>query len=199
MEWSLVTVDPSLRNLGIAIFKMKDNEITELSYLGSIQNSKKDNKDWFARCSLMVRAVENIVYSILGDEIFYMITETQENWFGAKGTDSKNAGSIQKLYYFTGALSQAFSCDDKFKGAYGVGPSTWKGQTPKDAMMRRARIWIESRGWDASGYTHDAAEALLIGKYAEKKDFDFNTHFSLLNDRSIRAGISYLKMETYNS
>lgn len=167
MKWTLITIDPSLRNLGIAMFGMTDEHISSLMCLGGIHNPAKDNDDWFLRASLMVQAVETFIESVrVTGEPFLLVTETQENWFGPKGEDSKNSGAIQKLYFFTGALSQLFPRVANYEGAYGIGPSTWKGQVSKEVMMDRAHRWLEAKGWgEPLNMTHDIAEALLLGKY----------------------------------
>lgn len=170
--WQLVTIDPSLRNLGIAAFEMQGAGVEKLLYVGAIHARYKSSSAtaWFVHSNAMVKAVDHLIHAIIDvKKPFLIVTETQENWFGSKGAASKDAGSIQKLYFFTGALSQILQQEEGFRGIYGVGPSTWKGQVPKEVMMRRAKNWASLGSWTLTGLTHDAAEAFLLGKYVEMK------------------------------
>jgi len=132
---------------------------------------KYDNKTiWMNKSMIMAANVAKTVYLADPEATQRMfVTETQENWFGEKGEHSKNSGAIQKLYFFTGILCKAMSELPRMNSIYGIGPTQWKGQAPKDVMQKRAVKFGKSMNeFIKTGMKHDAGEALLIGKYALK-------------------------------
>lgn len=104
----------------------------------------------------------------------WLVCETPDNWFTDKGMDSKNAGDIQKLYWFVGALLGAI----QHRAAGGIGlqeiwttiPKAWKGQTPKRIMVERAMRQLDRCGiWPEKTIPDDAGEAVLLARIAGEK------------------------------
>jgi hypothetical protein len=167
-EWKLVTIDPSLRNLGFTIFTMLNNGIRTVDWLGDISLTPPIPKEttWIQIASSMANATYKLLYNHVGHIPVAFIVETQENWAGPKGIHSKDTGAIQKLYFFTGILSHKLTRITTPLGVWGVGPTHWKGQTPKKIMIRRAKAFCAELNINHAKFSDHAAEALLLGRYA---------------------------------
>jgi len=168
-EVTLIAIDPSMRNLGYALYTI-DRGLATLQALGSTHMQGNTVYTWqkyaydMACKSTDVIAVE--IESYLAERVV-IVTELQEVFSGAKGQMSMDAGAIQKLYFFTGAMVRCLSALPRVEGVWGVTPTHWKGQINKTVSMRRAQSIIKAGlGETKPDIPHDTAEAVLIGKYA---------------------------------
>ena len=169
---TLVSIDPSMRNLGYAIYTLPNWVDYRLWEIASAHMPGKAHKNWYRDAYEMAHAsaqcIEIAVEKIHRAQHLIFICELQESWQGPKGQMSVDAGAIQKLYFFTGIFMRRLREIPGYTGLWGVTPTNWKGQAPKSVMMDRAKIVIDHHlGQDkGEGIPHDVAEAVLIGKYA---------------------------------
>lgn len=194
----LVSIDPSMRNLGYAVHAIIDWNKGKLVEVGAIKNSEKEGMSTWHHIALSTAAmVSQTVERFLAGEDYFIpyivvVTELQEVFHGPKGVAAMDAGMIQKLYFFTGLMISRLLEVQGVTSIWGVTPTHWKGQVPKDIMMKRAIAYAEQQGQGGGkDFTHDAAEAVLIGKYALSKltwerrsdswtQLGFNQHIELI-------------------
>jgi hypothetical protein len=190
---TLVSIDPSMRNLGYAIYNIPNWSDYRLREIASVHMPGRAVKNWYQEAYLMAhasaRSIEAALDMVHSAEHLVFICELQESWQGPKGQMSVDAGAIQKLYFFTGVFMRQLREIKHYTGLWGVRPTNGKGQMPKDVAMRRARVVIDKHlGQDkGQGIPHDVAEAILIGKYAcnhimkVEDHIDFNTPLYLIH------------------
>jgi hypothetical protein len=173
----VIGIDPSLGNLGMSIYSLNRQKTEKVYFI----HQPLGGSDWMLRATQMAMQVEHeiVMLSRLDMNRVFLIIETPSNWFTEKGMDSKNAGDIQKLYWFVGCIAHAcahYPVDELWT----VIPSAWKGQTPKPIMVDRACTHLEDcnvRDKDGNlvisdginPIPHDAAEAVLLAKIAAAK------------------------------
>ncbi len=90
--------------------------------------------------------------------------ECPNNWFNEKGQASKDSEDIQVTYAVYGGIVSALSRSEWCSVCYSAIPIAWKGQVPKDVMMRRARVYLGCHQRFEIPQTDDVAEAILLAK-----------------------------------
>lgn len=163
-EYDVLAIDPSLRSLGYAIVS-KSGVIRSVS---TIKQSTKTIVSYHKRglamaCELLRLNINPPGQQAHKPRYLHVVIEVPSNWSTARGKRSKDAESIQKLYYLAGGIVAAFELDETIRGLlYVVTPQNWKGQLPKKIMVERAHAAVPLR--DAT--PHDACEALLLALHA---------------------------------
>lgn len=158
-------MDPSIVSLGYAIRKLDEEKILAAGTIKS-PSSNNDTYEYQVRALAMAHTVINTAVSLikaLPDGGLHVLTEMPNNWQTQKGNDSKNSESVQKLYWFVGAMLGAMSTHSACGTLHGVYPNEWKGATPKTVMVKRALAY-QSQIMTYS--SHDAAEAVLLSKWS---------------------------------
>lgn len=161
----ICSVDISIKNLGYAFLKPEGEIVT----VGILQQDTPQSVDYHTRgwhmARQLLRVIEEAAESIEGP--LDVILEVPSNWFDSRGMDSKNSEAVQKLYYQAGAIVGALATSKGVHSIWTVTPIQWKGTTPKDVMVRRAKAFAGAQGiFLRNGIPHDSCEALLLGKYA---------------------------------
>lgn len=151
-----VTIDPSINNLGYAIFDTKGKVHT----FGLITSSKKFS---YPEKAL---AISQALYRVLTEfhhQISYVVVELPEQWIGNRGTKAVDSEAIQKLYYGTGSIIATLHhlcCQ-----LWYVTPK-WKGQVPKLLTVQRAKQWLIKQNININKITDHETDAILLGKFA---------------------------------
>jgi hypothetical protein len=140
---------------------------------GVIQQHTDAEVAYQTRAKAMADTVERLINILIEwDELVDVIIETPENWFGPKGMDSKNSDAVQRLYWQVGVIVGILSHTANVSGIWCVGPTQWKGQTPKPVMLARAlKYTAEQQIFLPETIPHDTAEAVLLGRFGLKLRF----------------------------
>jgi len=152
-----VTIDPSINNLGYAIW---DNH-NQVHAFGLISCRKK------IAYPDKALAVSQALYRVLTEfhhQISHVIVELPEQWTGGRGTKAIDSEAIQKLYYGTGSIVATLHrlcCQIWY-----VTPKRWKGQVPKHLTVRRAKQWLAKQGITVDKITDHETDAILLGRFA---------------------------------
>lgn len=169
----LMAIDPSIgssNSLGYAFLETAGRPMS----VGSLSQVAGKQLDYRLRGILMGRAVYDLVdcardtpLSLItpGEKSVVVIIETQSNWFTPRSMKSKDSESIQKLYYTTAAIISSLLQHPSVASIWATSPA-WKGVVPKDVMVKRALRHVEKHDCSLDRPSHDAAEALLLGKWA---------------------------------
>lgn len=164
----LLAIDPSINNLGYAIFSKGG----ALIHAGFLQQEADRSLDYRARSLAMAQGVERLLdLSTEGDVLaphfqsVDLLIETPENWFGGRGMASKDDEAVQKLYLLVGTVIGTMAASLVVGSIWGAFPTAWKGQTPKDIMKSRAIRYAGTQGINLPpSVPHDTCEAILLGK-----------------------------------
>jgi len=191
----LISIDPSLRSLGYAVFKKNKDLI--VAGVARPRKVKIVGKSYHQRGAILAddlwRYLESFIDSEKSADI---IIELPTNWFNERGMTSKDNEAIQKLYYFVGALIGILYNKPNVFSIWGVSPMAWKGTTPKPVMIERAYKYLKTMGKDTDiKMPHDTCEALLLGRFAFSKQiidtysdpfnyiYDFRTYKSCIDTK----------------
>lgn len=147
-------VDPSVRNVGHAIFA-KDEKSAFLCSFGVFHPK---SIDWRAR-ALEVR--DFVRETARGAGVSEIYVEEPHHYDGGKGTVARNSGSILKLMLVVGAVLGG--CSDSETNVTLISVQTWKGNLPKEITQKRVL-----RAWGVSG-DHNAIDAVGIGDYLVRR------------------------------
>lgn len=128
MSECLLTIDPGLTGCGWAKFDVASRELT---FSSVIRSAKADDKDWIARCQYVADELSKVV-NLNAD--LHVVIEMPELWEGdVRSYASTSSGSLFKLAVLCGFLGRTF----QGSRITFVSPQQWKGQLPKDVVMRR--------------------------------------------------------------
>lgn len=168
----LISIDPSLRSLGYAIFKRSMALV--VAGVARPRKARIAGKSYHQRGVVLAddlwRYLESFMDSKKSADI---IIEVPTNWFNERGMTSKDNEAIQKLYYFVGTLIGILYNKPNVFSIWGVTPMAWKGSAPKPVMVERAYKYLKNLGRDTDiKMPHDTCEALLLGRFAFSKRID---------------------------
>jgi hypothetical protein len=148
---SCVAIDPSINNLGIAIFI--DDVLETYDLVHPSPNVSKE--DFMARSRdvmMTVRHVFNRVKAMKPD--LMLVTEVPEH-FGVSGYVARETGSVFKLAFVCGMVYGI--TDDTI----GFQPSKWKGQMTKEIV--RNRLVLRYPDKPIESLDHNIVDAIGIG------------------------------------
>lgn len=156
----LIAIDPSIRSVGVAIGRVKEAEPDSWSLHAALSlrvPQRATVPSWRARAQAMARAVVSSIRPLDGGTVVGI--EQPDNWATGRGVTSKDAGSIQKLYWFVGFLAgliRSHSCSVVL-----ATPKEWKGSTPKKITRQRVDRALDQRGLRLlKGATEDTYDAV---------------------------------------
>ena len=172
----LLAIDPSLRNLGFGLL----SDSGRITAAGLLKQVTDPLIDYHIRGCWMAHNVYQLICT-LGTDVsipINVVIETPANWFGPRGQVSKDNEAVQKLYYLVGAVIGILTQHPWVHSIWSVAP-TWKGQTPKEIMIKRARSYARSQDLVLNkDAPDDTAEALLLARYALERYEPANETFS---------------------
>lgn len=170
MKRHLLTIDPSIGALGFAIHDLAGKVLG----VGTIKQTQT-SKHYTTRALTMTRVLR---YTIGHLPISVVVMELPQQWTSIRAIKSRDAESIQKLYYTAGSMLYAMF--DSGYDLWFVKPTAWKGQAPKRVMVKRAEQWLAKSKFAFQSINHHEAEAVLLGKFAyEHRENESAIRFSL--------------------
>jgi len=182
----ILAIDPSLRSLGWALFKIKKqkDKKPKVSLFKSGQFKAADTTKDFKFYLLNRSGLPNPVLANKGIHdandwvlrIDYMTGKVYEAWCAwtqqcddttvvielPYGAQANNAGDITKLTSLCFALREMFLIEDDVSQVYYAPVGVWKGQLSKELTQKRMnRLW----GLTLDSKRADEADAVGIGSY----------------------------------
>lgn len=164
----ILTVDPSIANLGFAITTFDGIVIR----FGIVTQHKRQH-NYPSRALSISLALRHAVSSF-HHPIAHAIVEMPERWVSSRGTKATDSEAVQKLYLTVGSIVLTLRiCGCQL---WYIEPSRWKGQVPKHLMIRRAKQWLAKQDMVIDKITDHEAEAILLGKFSyEHMQYDRNS------------------------
>lgn len=167
----LLCIDPSIRALGWAVFKIVTASTARLVDSGCIRLGKEwrgKDVDWMARMDHMVDCVGDLMLRRLnlGDPYSYEVLIELPEHFGAgagvrvsgRAAAAQNSDAVLKLFGFVmvlRAMVRGAGADVTL-----VKVSTWKGQMPKKVTAARVQ-----RRWGWEGIDDNESDAVGLGDW----------------------------------
>ncbi len=163
----VLSIDPSYATggLGYALLTMDDDLKIILDEYG-IANA--DVAGTFE--DKVMAAIRNLDMKFFCESTYdAILIEMPETWGGFKGSMSAKTGTIQKLYFFVGALyywaknitqTDSFSLNKLEIPTHLITPSQWKGQIPKQVIKGRVE-----REFGVKIKTDHESDAIGVGLY----------------------------------
>lgn len=155
MKKILLSIDPSVNNLGCAVFRKKTRKLLSAELLHPPKDCEAlEDKSFALYCQIRDQIKKHAVTEI--------VIETPEHW-NVGGYMSRESGAIYKLTFIVGML---YSLRWSFP-IVPVTPRGWKGQLPKDVTKNRLRRFYESyytkKEW--ARLDNNIADAIGIGHW----------------------------------
>lgn len=152
----LMSIDPSINNLGVAIWDMTPVKLLDHRLL----HPKKEAKGTeYSKSLSMLRQLQGLIEQF---EVNNMICEVPEHW-AVGGFEARETGSIAKLCFVCGMI---YSLHDVLDVCEVVVPRGWKGQLPKDVVANRLfDEYMEKYGIDMVKMNPNVMDAIGIGHY----------------------------------
>lgn len=150
----LLSCDPSINNVGIAIWELP-NVLIEYKLLHPKvgQRSNEYDKSW----SIFHQMKEYIQTY----EVNRMILEIPSHWSVA-GFEARETGSMAKLMLVVGMI---YSLKDELEELKIVKPNEWKGQLSKEVMENRLRDDYNTIGVELEKLNPNVVDAIGLGHY----------------------------------
>lgn len=201
------TIDPSIRSLGYTLATLPGGELISATHI-KLPGGNPADASYTERAMRMAKVTVDSVYAaaygINNATLTTVVVELPENWAGGRGVSSKDAGSIQKLYFFVGALLGELSfvegMREPLRNVYLVEPSKWKRQVPKKIMRKRIDHRLAKFGDRALGHhtPHDVSDAVgLLHKFVDSiTHWTADTGILRVNDKFTRIDTSPTHLAT---
>jgi hypothetical protein len=163
MKWMLVkkkirlmSLDPSINNLGMAIWDLETKTLLMHKLLHPLKDAK-ENEYEKSYSMLMQLKKWNQTYGVNK-----VICEVPEHW-SVSGFEARETGSIAKLCFVCG-LIYSLRCEvDEMKV---VTPREWKGQLPKSVVANRLyEEYIKKYNIDMIKMNQNVMDAVGIGHF----------------------------------
>ena len=155
----LMSIDPSINNLGVAIWDMD----AKVLLLWKLVHPKKDckNNEYSKSLSMSDQLREwTVTYTVN-----HMILEVPEHW-AVGGFEARETGSIAKLCFVCGLIYGMQYDVDSFEL---VAPRGWKGQLPKKVVANRLQEHYLQYGIDLTEWAdttmNNVGDAIGIGHF----------------------------------
>jgi hypothetical protein len=151
---SCVAIDPSINNLGLAIFF--DDELTTYDLIHPASNLTNEKYTLRARDMMnKVRAIYNKAKEY--DSKIVLVTEIPEHFGdGGRGYIARETGAILKLSFVCGMICGITEDTVAYE------PSKWKGQMSKEIV--RARLIRTYPKIDIEHMDHNIMDSIGIGR-----------------------------------
>jgi hypothetical protein len=152
----LMSIDPSINNLGVAIWNINTEQLLDHRLL----HPKKEHKtSEYAKSLSMLRQLQDLIKQF---EVNHMICEVPEHW-AVGGFEARETGSIAKLCFVCGMI---YSLHDTLDVCEVVVPRGWKGQLPKEVVANRLfDEYMEKYAIDMVKMNPNVMDAIGIGHY----------------------------------
>lgn len=150
----LISIDPSINNVGIAIWQLPNTLI-----MYQLLHPKIDKRGNEYDKSLSI--LDQIKAWVKAYTVNRMILEVPAHWAVA-GFEARETGSIAKLMLVVGMIYSMRHDLDELKI---VKPAEWKGQLPKEVMENRLRKDYASIGVDLAKLNPNVVDAIGIGHF----------------------------------
>jgi hypothetical protein len=160
---TLLSIDPSIRNLGWALFPIRDHSTSlippqDWGLIHPIEFEDRPLK-WVANSTSVVDQVRQIIRKHLPLKVLIEFPSVWSN--SAKSQIASNSGSLGKLFFLCGSLWQC--CIQLGVPHTELVPvNTWKGQVPKS--ITRMRV-IRDYGQEYTELNHNIIDAIGIGRW----------------------------------
>ncbi len=159
---TLLAIDPSVNNCGIAVFNMKTKELLDAILIHPDKIAKRDGEFYDKAFSIFnkVRTIHEKCH------VTEVVCELPDHWSVA-GFHARESGSIEKLAFMCGLFYALRNDVEKF--VYTL-PRGWKGQLSKDVTKNRIERDYAGKG---KHYTkeewvkldHNVCDAIGIGHW----------------------------------
>lgn len=151
----LMSIDPSINNLGVAIWDLTKSELLFWKLVHPKKEFKQNEyeKSWSMYCQLLDFAVDYGVNRI--------ICEVPEHWAVA-GFQARETGSIQKLMFVCGMIYSMRSGLDEMQL---IPPRGWKNQLPKKVVANRLKDDYVKYGIDMTVLDENVMDSIGIGHF----------------------------------
>lgn len=147
---TVLAIDPSINNCGIAVFK--DGKL----HAWELLHPSKETKDYIEKSKSIYMQIKVLSKKYHCD---YIVTEICD-YFGVSGFHARESGSIFKLMFLIGMLCS-------LPNVKTIIPRGWKGQLPKDVMRRR--FIKDLPNLDIEHMDHNVLDAIGIGRWFIQK------------------------------
>lgn len=131
-------IDPSVQSMGVAVWTTKRWRLKKSPSFTRLIRSAGEN--WIMKSFNQIRQLETELLLSSPDIVYIEMPQFFET---GRGMTAQRSGSIQKLAAFVGMLINHFG-EKKIRL---ITPSTWKGQLPKDVVIKRIK-----KRWSNGGY-----------------------------------------------
>lgn len=181
---NILCIDPSIRNLGVAVFSnrktdRRETETGEFKLLSSatIKNpqpkasarekrERKRRNSWVDDTDNMVNKLRQWrINQPYAPEPDLVLIELPRVFQSEKGLAANNSGSIMKLAFCVAVLRSYFHHHTSSKVEL-IPVNRWKGTVPKHITQRRIK---KHWGWQGGKRDHNEADAVGIGDYYIRK------------------------------
>lgn len=151
----LMSIDPSINNLGIAIWDINEKK---LLFYRLLHPTKEYRVNEFDKSWSMYQEVRSWIRVYFVNRV---IMEIPEHWAVA-GFEAREKGSMTKLMFVCGILYSLKDILDEFEL---VVPRKWKGQLPKDVVANRLYEQYLPMNIDLRKINNNVLDAIAIGHY----------------------------------
>jgi hypothetical protein len=150
----LISIDPSINNMGVAIWEIGKKELLFNKLLHPDRACRETD---FSKSVSLLQQVKHWI-KVYG--VSKMIMEIPEHWAVA-GFEAREKGSMAKLMFVCGMMA---SLVQELKEVKLVTPREWKGQLPKQVMENRLRDSYLPNV-DLAKLNDNVVDAIGIGHY----------------------------------
>lgn len=151
----LMSIDPSVNNLGMAIWDVNEKNLLLWKLLHPEVGQRRNE---FDKSLSMLNQVKQWIQTYAVNRI---IMETPEHWV-VGGFQARETGSMTKLAFVCGMLCSLVNDLQEFKV---VTPAEWKGQLPKEVVANRLKDHYLPLGVNLTEIDANVADAIEIGHF----------------------------------
>ena len=151
----LMSIDPSVNNLGMAIWDVNEKKLLLWKLLHPEVGQRRNE---FDKSLSMLNQVKQWIQTYAVNRI---IMETPEHWV-VGGFQARETGSMTKLAFVCGMLCSLVNDLQEFKV---VTPAEWKGQLPKEVVANRLKDHYLPLGVNLTEIDANVADAIEIGHF----------------------------------
>lgn len=167
----VIAIDPSINNVGCAVFKMVGKKSATLIDKDVLHPSKfVKNGTYLEKARDIVEQIREVIEKLSKKGIDYdgnndvqLVTEIPQH-FGVSGYLARESGAILKLTFIAGMI---YNITDN---VVSYEPNQWKGQLPKDVVARRLqKLYKDLDIYDMKNnkflMDHNIVDACAIGHF----------------------------------
>lgn len=151
----LISIDPSINNLGIAVWDIQTKKLLMHKLVHPLKDARGNEFDKSYSMLCQVKQWKE-TYGVNR-----IIIEIPEHW-AVGGFQARETGSIAKLMFVCGMLASLVDQVDELRL---VTPREWKGQLPKDVVANRLKEFYVPFGVSLDKIDSNVADAIEIGHF----------------------------------